>query len=317
MNPKISVITATRNRENTLNRVFDSLKKQTFKNFEWIVCDDASNDNSLKLLRKFKKNANFKMRIFYFKQRAGKPKIDNYCVKKALGKFIIFADSDDSFKKNSLLDFNNEWTKIPSEDEKKIFAIVSRVTTPSGKPLEKKLNFKEKSISLIDLWNKYEKKKEKWLFLKKSILLKYKFPEIDYYVPEGIIWEKISINYNVWILDKCYRIFYNDTANSVTHSKKIKYTLGQFKSYEMWMLRYYNHHKTFRNIKIIINYYRYMFINKFFFKKKINDKYKTKVTYNQIYKVIAYIMFLKDVIFLNIENENFKKNNSKPIEILK
>ena len=55
MNPKISVITATRNRENTLNRVFDSLKKQTFKNFEWIVCDDASNDNSLKLLRKFKK----------------------------------------------------------------------------------------------------------------------------------------------------------------------------------------------------------------------------------------------------------------------
>ena len=60
-----------------------------------------------------------------------------------------------------------------------------------------------------------------------------------------------------------------------------------------------------------------MFINKFFFKKKINDKYKTKVTYNQIYKVIAYIMFLKDVIFLNIENENFKKNNSKPIEILK
>ena len=171
MNPKISVITATRNRENTLNRVFDSLKKQTFKNFEWIVCDDASNDNSLKLLRKFKKKANFKMRIFHFKQRAGKPKIDNYCVKKASGKFIIFADSDDSFKKNSLLDFNNEWTKIPSEDEKKIFAIVSRVTTPSGKPLEKKLNFKEKSISLIDLWNKYEKKKGKVAIFKKKYFI--------------------------------------------------------------------------------------------------------------------------------------------------
>jgi glycosyltransferase involved in cell wall biosynthesis len=40
MLPKISVITPTRNRANTIHRVFESLNKQKFLNFEWLVCDD-------------------------------------------------------------------------------------------------------------------------------------------------------------------------------------------------------------------------------------------------------------------------------------
>ena len=65
---KISVITATRNRANTLYRVFKSLKNQTYKNFEWIVCDDASSDNTIKLLKKYKNEANFNISIFHFKK---------------------------------------------------------------------------------------------------------------------------------------------------------------------------------------------------------------------------------------------------------
>ena len=57
------------------------------------------------MLEKYKKEAKFKIRIFSFKERAGKPKIDNFCLKKAAGKFVIFADSDDAFKKNSFKDY--------------------------------------------------------------------------------------------------------------------------------------------------------------------------------------------------------------------
>ena len=67
MKIQISVITPTRNRADTLHRVYTSLKKQEFTNFEWIVCDDASNDKTLKLLEKYKKKAKFKIRIFSFK----------------------------------------------------------------------------------------------------------------------------------------------------------------------------------------------------------------------------------------------------------
>ena len=53
--------------------------------------------------------------------------------------------------------------------------------------------------------------------------------EIDYYVPEGILWTEISKKYNLWVLDKCYRIFYSDT-NSITHSTKINYPIGQLEA---------------------------------------------------------------------------------------
>ncbi len=232
MSLKISVITATRNRVSTLNRVFKSLKSQTFKNFEWIVCDDSSDDQTINLLKKFKKKANFRIRIFHFKKRAGKPRIDNFCIKQSVGEFIVFADSDDAFKKNSFADFIKEWSKIPNKTKKKTFALISRIVTSEGKTLENKFNIENKSISLIDLNNRTQAK-EKWLFIKKNIINKYKFPEIDFYVPEGIIWEKISKKYNVWIMDNCYRIFYSDTSNSITFSKKINYTIGQLKSLEL------------------------------------------------------------------------------------
>ena len=57
-------------------------------------------------------------------------------------------------------------------------------------------NLKVKSISYEDLIYKQKKDKEKWLFINKKILKKFKFPEIDYYVPEGLTWIKVSKNIN-------------------------------------------------------------------------------------------------------------------------
>ena len=65
MNIQISVITPTRNRAQTLHRVFNSLKKQTYKKFEWIVCDDASKDNTLELLKKYKKKSRIQHKNFF------------------------------------------------------------------------------------------------------------------------------------------------------------------------------------------------------------------------------------------------------------
>lgn len=47
-NYTFTVFTPTYNREHTLHRVFDSLMKQTYKNFEWLIIDDCSIDNTKK-----------------------------------------------------------------------------------------------------------------------------------------------------------------------------------------------------------------------------------------------------------------------------
>ena len=186
-------------------------------------------------------------------------------------KVSFFADSDDGFKENSFMDFINEWNNIPNSVKQKTFAIVSRCLKPNNKPLEPKLSLTSKIISYTDLIYKLKKNTEKWLFINKKILKKYKFLEIDYYVPEGILWTEISKKYNLWILDKCYRIFYSDTLNSITHSKKINYPIGQLEAINFFLKNKFLIKE--RNFYLLlINFYRFKFINKIYFNYKTNIK---------------------------------------------
>ena len=51
--PFFTITTPTYNRAHTLERVFDSLNEQTFQNFEWIIGDDGSTDNTEELVNNF------------------------------------------------------------------------------------------------------------------------------------------------------------------------------------------------------------------------------------------------------------------------
>ena len=83
MKTLISVINPTRTRAHTLLRFSKTSNIQKFKNSDFLVCDDASNDKTVSLLRRFTKKSKFKIRIFHDKVTAGKPKIDNSCISKS------------------------------------------------------------------------------------------------------------------------------------------------------------------------------------------------------------------------------------------
>ena len=67
----LTIFTPTYNRANTLPRVFESLEMQTLKNFEWLIIDDGSTDNTEEVVSSFYSKASFPIR--YVKQEnAGK-----------------------------------------------------------------------------------------------------------------------------------------------------------------------------------------------------------------------------------------------------
>ena len=99
-NPKISVIIPIYNCEKYIKECLSSLIEQTFKNFEIICINDGSTDNTLKILKEFKKLDN---RIFIFNQNNTGPGIArNVGMNKSKGEYLIFLDSDDIFKKTML-----------------------------------------------------------------------------------------------------------------------------------------------------------------------------------------------------------------------
>lgn len=99
---RFSIITTIYNLEELLSREIDSVLNQDFNNFEFIIVDDCSSDNSYKLLKKYKKEDE---RIILIKNRKNKglSASRNVALKHATGEYIVFLDGDDSFYEKSTL----------------------------------------------------------------------------------------------------------------------------------------------------------------------------------------------------------------------
>lgn len=98
----ISIITPAYNAEKTINETIQSVLNQTFNNWELLVIDDCSTDNTKKIIQEYIATDK---RIKYFKTEkpSGGPSIPrNIGLKNSEGKFIAFLDSDDLWLPNKL-----------------------------------------------------------------------------------------------------------------------------------------------------------------------------------------------------------------------
>jgi glycosyltransferase involved in cell wall biosynthesis len=101
-NPKISVIIPTYNRAHLLPRAIKSVLAQSFKDFELIIVDDASTDNSHEIVKNFKEKDKRIKYLKHNKNSGGPPKPKNTGIKISKGKYIAFLDSDDEWFSNKL-----------------------------------------------------------------------------------------------------------------------------------------------------------------------------------------------------------------------
>ncbi len=98
--PKVSVILTVYNRAHFLRRCIDSLLNQSFKDWELIVVDDGSSDNSIKILEEYESRYE---NIKVVQQKNMKlPLSRNKGIKLSAGKYITFIDSDDEYVNDHL-----------------------------------------------------------------------------------------------------------------------------------------------------------------------------------------------------------------------
>ncbi len=110
MKPLFSVIIPTYNRANFLKIAIDSVFNQTEKNYQLIIIDDGSTDNTKQLIKNYK---NPKLEYYYQKNK-GPASARNYGISKTCGKFICFLDSDDRFCTHKLEATNHYIKKYPN-----------------------------------------------------------------------------------------------------------------------------------------------------------------------------------------------------------
>lgn len=100
-NPVVSIITPAYNSSNVIEETIKSVLAQTFKNWELIIVDDCSTDNTFELALEFAKKDN-RIKVLKNKKNLGVALTRNVALDSAQGKYIAFLDSDDMWMPNKL-----------------------------------------------------------------------------------------------------------------------------------------------------------------------------------------------------------------------
>lgn len=114
---RITVFTPTYNRAYIIENLYRSLQRQTFRDFEWLIVDDGSSDNTAEVVAAWQQEGNdFPIR-YYKKENGGKCRAINYGVDLAEGDLFFNVDSDDYLTDDALKKVAS-WVDTLPKDEK-------------------------------------------------------------------------------------------------------------------------------------------------------------------------------------------------------
>lgn len=99
--PKVSIITPSYNSELFISETILSIQSQTFTDWELIITDDCSSDDTVRIIKSFIKKDD-RIRLYILKSNQGAGVARNHSIKMAKGRYIAFCDSDDKWKESKL-----------------------------------------------------------------------------------------------------------------------------------------------------------------------------------------------------------------------
>lgn len=112
----ITIFTPTYNRAHTLEHLYQSLLQQDCYDFEWLIINDGSTDDTEKLFEEWlKKEHPFSIR-YYAVKNGGKQRAINQAVHLAHGEYFFIVDSDDSLLPHAITFINNAFKSLPNDD---------------------------------------------------------------------------------------------------------------------------------------------------------------------------------------------------------
>ncbi len=138
---QFSIITPVYNRADCISRCIDSVMGQAYQNFEHIVIDDGSVDNTLDMIKRASLTTD-KLKIITYPSNKGVNFARNRGIEKAHGDFIIFLDSDDWLSEDALIQINNTITRNPGYLHY-LFGVSDRINDKSLPKTIKEFQYKD------------------------------------------------------------------------------------------------------------------------------------------------------------------------------
>lgn len=189
----ITVFTPTYNRGYILGKAYESLCNQSCKDFEWVIVDDGSTDDTESLVAGF--IAENKVNIRYKKVgNEGKHLAINHGVEMAKGEWFIILDSDDRLTPDAVEWIINKGKEVADDNE---FAGISGIRiTPDGTKIGGGADFGVIDATATAIRSRFHIKGDLAEVFKTNLLQRYPFPkfEDEKFCPEALVWNRIAKN---------------------------------------------------------------------------------------------------------------------------
>lgn len=210
----ITVFTPTFNRAYIIEKLYRSLQRQSYNDFEWLIVDDGSTDNTAEIIHKWQQDENAFPIRYYRQENGGKCRAINKALDLAAGELFFTVDSDD-YITDDALDKVNRWFK-GIEDNEKIKGIVAN----RGYLPDHTLNYifpeTYRDSTLLDMYNFPRGENavgngERAIIFYTAFHRKYKYPEFadEKFMTEAVVWNRMAhdgylmrfVNDIIWIFE--------------------------------------------------------------------------------------------------------------------
>ena len=294
--PTLTVLTPTYNRSNLLSKLCDSLLQQDCTDFEWLIIDDGSTDNTEEIINKKLEIRNSKFKVTYYKkENGGKHTAINLGVKLADGDLIFIADSDDTLPSNAIKTVIKYWESI--KDDKSFAGVCGLDADTQGRIIGSGLPSEIIDDNTINIRFKLGISGDMKEVFRTDVLREFPFPEIEgeKFCPEMLVWNRISTKYKLRYFNKViYTADYQSTGISANIIKaRMNSPIASMMTYQE-MTEY--DVPLIVKVKSAINYWRFRFC----YHKRMDSNVSVPVlrkVWNVFYP-IAFLMHLRDVIMV-------------------
>lgn len=197
----LTIFTPTYNRRYTLQALYDSLLLQTDTDFEWLVIDDGSTDDTEAWMAA--RVAEGKLCIRYLKQEnAGKHRAINRGTQIAAGALFFIVDSDDKLTPDAVAILRSYYNRVADDDT--FAGVFGTRMYPNGKRIGGALNFDCLMASHLDIRMRHRVRGDLAEAFKTAVLKEYPYPEIpnEKFSPESLVWNRIAQRYKTLLFNR-------------------------------------------------------------------------------------------------------------------
>jgi|SRR5690554_151147 len=253
----LTIFTPTYNRAYIINNLYESLKRQTVLDFEWLVIDDGSTDDTEVYFQNILNNSDLDIK-YIKKENGGKHTAANLAIEKAKGELFFVVDSDDFLADNAVERILFYYKQIKNDDS--FCGVCGQKAFFNGETIGSNIDYKVLDTTIIDYRFHRKISGDKADVFRTKLLREHRFPEHpgEKWCPLSIVWNRFGSKLKVRYFNEIlYYAEYLEDGLSLNRLKIRRKSPNNTMLYYLELSKYNIPIK--EKVKAKINYWRFSF----------------------------------------------------------